>query len=310
MAFDRLVLVTRQTELESLVERFQTPSQAEFYLTQAGHDFRPIQARHDTYRSALKVVKDGIPVDFKTHVIERRALPQYRFEANDVAVVLGQDGLVANVAKYLSGQPLLAVNPDPATIDGILLPLSVKSFARALSRTFTGSAEVKAVTMAEAVLSDGQKVRAVNDIFVGAGSHVSARYRIKLGKQAEEHSSSGLIVSTGVGSTGWLRSIYAGALAVAKGLNPELRTLPEPEPFAWDSDALVYNVREPWPSLTTQAGLVSGILKAGSRLELVSRMPEGGLIFGDGMQADYVEFNAGASATIGIADAKLHLVMN
>src|ERR1051325_9520986 len=101
MAYDRLIVVTRQTELEALVERFQTRSQAEFYLTQAGHAFAPIVARHEAYAKSLSVIKAAAPPDLKMHVFDRAHLPQYRFEARDAVVTLGQDGLVANVAKYL-----------------------------------------------------------------------------------------------------------------------------------------------------------------------------------------------------------------
>jgi NAD kinase len=308
MAFDRLVLVTRQTELEALVERFQTQSQAEFYLTRAGHDFAPILARHRTYRDALAAVKAGIPTDFKTQVIERRHLPQYHFDPTDVVVALGQDGVVANVAKYLGGQPLLAVNPDPSTIDGVLLPIQVPEFRRTLARTLAQSAEVKAVTMVQAQLSDGQSLRAVNDIFIGVRSHTSARYQIGMGEQREEQSSSGIIVSTGVGSTGWLRSVYAGAMGVVQSISPGLELQP-PASLPWDMDRVVFNVREPWPSLTTKAALVSGSVAASARLEVVSRMPSGGVIFGDGVETDYLEFNSGLTARIGVADTRLKLVM-
>jgi hypothetical protein len=148
----------------------------------------------------------------------------------------------------------------------------------------------------------------VNDIFVGTSSHASARYRIRLKKQSEEQSSSGVIISTGVGSTGWLRSIYAGALAIARHLDPETPPAAPPDPMPWNLNQLIYNVREPWPSLTTQANLVTGTIKAGESLELASRMPEGGIIFGDGMQVDYVDFNAGVTARIGVAATKLRLV--
>ena len=309
MAFDRLVLITRQTELEALIERFQTRSQAEFYLTQAGQDFQQIATRDDIYQAALSKIRSAIPNDLKIHVIERRTLSQYRFEAKDVVVTLGQDGLVANVAKYLDGQPLLAVNPDPGSIDGVLLPVSVTAFQTVLKRVLTEAADTKSVTMAEARLSDGQIIRAVNDIFIGSASHASARYHVQIGNQSEEHSSSGLIVSTGVGSTGWLRSIYAGAIAISRQLNPEL-AIPQPEPLPWDAEKLVFNVREPWPSLTTQAMLVSGQLLGGQVLMLTSRMPTGGVIFGDGVQADYLDFNAGVVAQLGVADRRLCLVLS
>lgn len=308
MAFDRLVLITRQTELEALIERFQTRSQAEFYLTQAGQDFQQIASRDLSYQSALSRIRSAIPGDLKLHVIERQMLAQYRFEAKDVVVTLGQDGLVANVAKYLDGQPLMAVNPDPATIEGVLLPISVASFPAALKRVLTEAAETQSVTMAEARLSDGQVIRAVNDIFVGSAGHSSARYRVQIGDRGEEQSSSGLIVSTGVGSTGWLRSIYAGAIAISRQLNPGL-VIPQPQPLAWDASELIFNVREPWPSMTSQANLVSGQLNAGHVLKLTSRMPSGGVIFGDGVQADYLEFNAGVIAQLGVAETRLCLVV-
>ena len=308
MAFDRLVLITRQTELEALIERFQTRSQAEFYLTQAGQDFLQIAVRDEIYQAALSKIRAAIPNDLKIHVIERRTLSQYRFEAKDVVVTLGQDGLVANVAKYLDGQPLLAVNPDPGSIDGVLLPVSVQAFQTVLKRVLTQAADTKSVTMAEARLSDGQIIRAVNDIFIGSASHASARYHVQIGNQSEEHSSSGLIVSTGVGSTGWLRSIYAGAIAISRQLSPEL-AIQQPEPLPWDAEKLVFNVREPWPSLTTQAMLVSGQLLGGQALMLTSRMPTGGVIFGDGVQADYLDFNAGSVAQLGVANTRLCLVL-
>ena len=42
---------------------------------------------------------------------------------------------------------------------------------------------------------------------------------------------------------------------------------------------------------------------------LESHMPEGGVIFSDGVEADYLQFNSGASATIGIAAKRTNLVV-
>lgn len=309
MAFERIVLVTRQTELEALVERFQTRSQAEFYLTQSGQGFEPIAERHHRYDQSLQAVKQALPSGIKHHIIERRDLIRYRFESGDIVVALGQDGLVANIAKYLDGQPLIAVNPDPKSIDGILLPIQVSGFGRTLQRTLSESARIQAVTMAEAVTSDGQRIRATNDLFIGTRSHVSVRYRIECNGQAEEHSSSGLIVSTGVGSTGWLRSVYAGAIGVARSIAPEIQLI-APPPVAWDARELIFNVREPWPSMNTGADLVCGRITAGQKLNLTSRMPLGGVIFGDGMEKDFIEFNSGTDVSIGIALQSLTLVLS
>jgi NAD kinase len=66
--------------------------------------------------------------------------------------------------------------------------------------------------MAHARLDDGQQLLALNEIFVGHRTHQSARYRIRpADEQEERHSSSGVIVSTGTGATGWARSIQRSA---------------------------------------------------------------------------------------------------
>ena len=128
---------------------------------------------------------------------------------------------------------------------------------------------VQRITMAEAVLSDGQRLVAFNDLFIGVRSHVSARYRISHGSRAEEHSSSGIVVSTGAGSTGWLRSVYAGAAGVAEGIGTHIE--PRAGRFAWDASELIFVVREPWPSKTTGASVVHGTVTrdaaAGDRIQ-------------------------------------------
>ncbi len=58
-----------------------------------------------------------------------------------------------------------------------------------------------AITMAEAVLSDGHRLLRVNDLFISPKTHTSARYEIELGNQKETQSSSGIIIyRTGVSS--------------------------------------------------------------------------------------------------------------
>jgi hypothetical protein len=166
----------------------------------------------------------------------------------------------------------------------------------------------KTVTMAMASLGDGQSLYAVNDLFIGPKSHVSARYEIRFGKAAEVQSSSGIIVSTGLGSTGWMKSVATGSVAIAQALGggaPRMAYQPQP----WDAGDLRFAVREPFPSRSSAASLVFGVVTSEQPLVLVSKMPENGVIFSDGIEADYVEFNAGTEAVIGIAGRVGRLVM-
>ena len=135
-------------------------------------------------------------------------------------------------------------------------------------------------------------------------SHVSARYEIALGDRKERQSSSGIIVSTGLGSTGWLRSILTGAHAVAgRDASKEMLGIRE-HGMAWDSQTLIFNVREPYPSRSTGAELVFGRVGGKQSLRIRSLMPESGVIFSDGMEADGLDFRSGLEATIEMASKR------
>ncbi len=308
-AVERVVVVRRRSELEELVLRFGTPGQARFYLEHAGQDFEGVRRRHERIQRAIDTVLQLVPQELRVQVVERELLPEFHFLETDLVVTVGPDGLVVNTAKYLEGQAIVPVNPDPEHIDGVLLPFTPERLAGTMERVLEGRARIAAVTLAEARLDDGQTLLAFNDLFVGARSHVTARYEIRHGGHAEMQASSGVIVSTGAGSTGWLRSVYAGAAGLLAALGADPGPLAEIEPMPWDTDRLVFAVREPFPSKTTATGLVHGVVTADRPLELVSHMAENGVVFSDGIERDYLPFNAGSRLTIGLAGRKAHLVV-
>ncbi len=304
--FEKIVLVTRKTRLEELIERFNTRAQAQFYIESAGGDFRAYVEEHEAYQRSLETVRRSIETGIKIQVMDRSFVPTYVFAATDVVATLGQDGLVANTAKYVRGQPILAVNPDPQRFDGVLLPFRPGDLRRNLEDTLANRARVRAVTLAEAKLKDGQRLLAFNDLFLGAQSHVSARYRISHRGSAEQQSSSGIIVSTGAGSTGWLSSIFnqtSGILALLGGAPVQ------PMRMEWEEQRLLFVVREPFLSRHSQAGIVAGAVLPGEPLVIESQMPSGGVIFSDGVEADHLDFHSGAVATIGIAPERANLVV-
>lgn len=309
--YEKIIVVTKKTALEELVERFNTLEQTRFYIEHMGASFAEYQAAHDAYKAALAKLKEAIPDGVRAQFIEREFLPSFSFGDEDLVATLGPDGLVVNTAKYLSAQPLLAFNPDAARIDGILLPFPIESARPVLSYAVQGNIFARKISMARADLNDGQSLHAVNDFFIGPRSHVSAHYILRFGKQSEAQSSSGLIVSTGAGSTGWLRSVVTGAAGIMESLSPaEAGPIPvESCRFDWEANQLIFSVREPFPSRTSQTNLVFGRIEAGQTLEIVSQMPQKGVIFSDGIEEDFMEFNSGTVARITLAQKKLNLVV-
>lgn len=305
----KIVLVVRETRLEELKARFNTAGQARFYVEQAGGDFGDYEREYAAYRKATTHAHQILGLIGRVQEVHRRFLPNFVFGADDLVVAIGQDGLVANTLKYLDEQPLIGVNPEPARYDGLLLPFEVPDLAKIVPETMRAQRELKQVTMAKASLNNGQALYAVNDLFIGPKTHSSARYTLDHAGRAERQSSSGIIVSTGLGSTGWLASITTGATAVAAALTGRTPVSTEPARFAWDSQRLVFTVREPFPSRTTGTSIIFGHVVPDSPLRIESHMPERGVIFSDGIESDFLEFNSGTKAEIAIAEKTGRLVV-
>jgi NAD kinase len=326
---NKIVLVIRKTRLEELIIRHNTQAQARFYVEALGEDFSDYQREDAVYKAALRSLQRDLSELGRVHVVERSFVPNFLFGPEDTIVVAGQDGLVANTLKYLREQPVIAVNPDPGRWDGVLLPFTPKEVRSVVRDVFRNVRPHKEISMAMAELPGGVRIYAINDLFVGPKSHTSARYILETGKKRETQSSSGVIVSTGLGSTGWLSSVLAGATGVfriSQGLIPgaapdqrkasstrQQEALPQketsPGTFDWSADYLYYSVREPFPSATTGTSLAFGRVDGANPLVITSLMPSHGVIFSDGMEEDFWEFNSGQKATIRVADKRGKLMV-
>ncbi len=178
-----------------------------------------------------------------------------------------------------------------------------------MTRIINGDFDVSGITIAQAELNDGQRIHGVNDIFIGPRSHISFRCGISHEGREENQSSSGIIVSTGCGSTGWFRSIIEGARRVSSGFDGT-RDRERAEPLSLGRG----------PSLLQRSGAlreqdlaVRKSPSAGSPhrqpLTVTSHMPQNGVIFSDGIESDFLEFNSGRIATIYPSDRKAKLVL-
>ncbi|MDA0169060.1 hypothetical protein OJ998_08180 [Solirubrobacter taibaiensis] len=286
----RCVLVERPTEFRELLARHGTREQARFFLGQRGLRIEDVEERHLRYEETRARVIGAIPPAWRTAVVERGDLDRFLFAADDIVVVLGQDGLVANVAKYLNGQPVIGLNPEPDRFPGVLVTQRPEAMADLCADLVAGRAGVEQRTMVRAALDDGQELRALNEVFVGHRSHQSARYVLDVGGVNEHQSSSGLIVATGSGATGWAKSINQGRLALPTPVAPEL---------AWF-------VREAWESPATGAALTAGLLAPDGVLRVTSEID--GVVFGDGIEDDRLEVGWGQRVEISAARERLALV--
>lgn len=289
----RGVIVSRPTQMDEILGRHGTRGQAQFYLSQRGQSLEELEYRHELQAVAMQEVDRQIPANYRQTRIDRRDLDRWMFEPEDIVVVVGQDGLVANVAKYLDGQFVIGINPDPDSVAGVL----ARHHGRDLGELLQGSqrSSIERRTMVQATLDDGRSIMALNEVFVGVETHQSARYRVQVATAAEQQSSSGIVVGTGTGATGWCASLW----------NDRLPAWHLPTPT---STELAWFVREAWPSPSTGTELTEGLLSEETELTIVSAS-DSLVVFGDGIETDRLDVGWGQTITIGRAIKTLHLVI-
>jgi hypothetical protein len=326
-----IVIVTRETRLSDLRARWASPSLAKFRIekahaheedrrrrlrrrepeaalaeAQAAAAFEEYAAEADVYAHRVAEVRAALELGLPVKLLDRQLVPTFDFWNTAVVVVVGQDGLVANTAKYVGDTPIVGVNPDPQRFDGVLLPFGPEHVHDVVQRVLAGRFKSRRITLAEVNLNDGQRLLAFNDFFVGSASHVSARYTLEVGGRAEAQISSGVLISTGAGATGWMSSVFNRTAGIARLSGTRL---PAPRSIGWEERVLCWAVREPFRSRQSGAELVMGLIDEGEELVLESLMPASGVIFSDGIERDALEFNSGAIATVAVSSHKANLVI-
>ena len=291
----RVVLVSRRTEYAALLAKHGTRGQAEFFLSTRGQNIEELEVRDALQSRTLSAARDAIPEDWSYVQVLREDLSRFLFSDNDIVVPVGQDGLVANLAKYLDGQPVIGITPDPASSEGILTRHKVDALHALLKGAAHADVEIQARTMVEANAGEGLFLFALNELFIGHRSHQSARYVVQVGGSEEFQSSSGMIIATGTGLTGWAKSIMT---ATQRNFD-----------IAPEDNRAVYFAREPWPSRTSGCDIAAGEIAQDATLTVLSRINEGGVIFADGIEQDFLPFDWGVEAQVRLADKRLALVV-
>ncbi len=243
---------------------------------------------------ALQTVQHAIPVNWRYARVDRSDLDRFVFEAGDVIVALGPDGLVANIAKYLDNQIVIGLNPMPDIYDGVLVRFAPEQAAGLMKLAVENEAQTEKLTMVVATLDNGQLLNCLNEVYVGHCSHQSSRYTLRYLDRQERQSSSGLIVATGTGATGWARSLSQMSQSSLK--------LPEPT-----QQHLAFFVREAWLSIATGTSLVEGLVDAEHPLTITSEMDTGGVVFGDGIETDFLSFGYGQTLQVRPGNSVLNL---
>jgi hypothetical protein len=296
----RLVLIHRRSELVELTERHGTLGQVEFYLKSRGRSLDDVRFRHEATTRAKDTILAAVPPEWAVASVERSDLPRFLTQEEDRIVVVGQDGLVANAAKYLAAQVVIGVDPLKGVNPGTLVRHSPTEGVELMLAP--EKAQVAELTMVRASFDDGQELTALNEIYIGHASHQTARYELAPPRSEsaernkrlmrEAQASSGVVVGTGTGATGWCASLSGDRGG---------RSLPTPL-----QRRLAWFVREAWPSPSTGRAFTEGMIDQGEEL-IMTVQSDQLVVFGDGIEADRLTALWGQEIRVGLADRTLRL---
>ena len=275
-------------------------------LLEAAAGYAEYEDEDSALKDALRRLKVDLDLGYPVAFVDRDLLATFDFGRCMAVVVVGQDGLVANTAKYVGDVPIVGVNPDPERNDGVLLPFAPGEARSVVQRVLARRARIREVTLAEVNTNDAQHMLAFNDLFIGCSGHTSARYTLQVAGRAEVQSSSGIIISTGAGSTGWLSSLFNMDRGLAEWLGGQPG---DPPRLRWEDRKLAWAVREPFASKHSDAALVAGLLPEGDEMVIESLQPSNGVIFSDGVEQDFLEFNSGMVARVRVSSRRARLAV-
>lgn len=204
-----------------------------------------------------------------------------------LVISVGGDGTLLAASHWVTGGTLLGINSAPRSSVGYLTLARRASLARVLARIERGDLLPLPVARLEIEL-DGQILPpSLNDVLIAHEQPAAtSRYRLRLGRRAEDHRSSGLWIATPAGSTAGIRS--AGGQAMPLG-----------------SRRLQFRARELFRIRGRGVALESGFLEPGEELVVESAMAAGWL-FPDGSRTA-VRFPFGARAAFRVTEQPLLL---
>lgn len=169
----------------------------------------------------------------------------------DLVVAIGGDGTALSASHYLTDKPILAVNSSPETSEGFLTTIHHDKIFDKLEELKDKFETEKLERIKISVNGKAIPLLALNEVFIAnEKAFLISKYRIKFDSSEESQKSSGLIFSTGTGSTAWFKS--AGG-----------------EPFSSQDKFIKMVVREPYEGRITNINTKSLTIGEGDFVEVI-----------------------------------------
>lgn len=215
-----------------------------------------IEKIHEKHMKAVRKVQRYLKKNGLNYKSESRHQLS-RFHDIDLIITLGGDGTFLRTAHYIDNQLILPINSDPEQSVGALCSATIDQFTQKMDEVLKGNYKIKKLpSIVIKINGHTLPVHAVNDVlFTNNSPAATSRYFIKMGRTIEEHKSSGVWISTAIGST--------AAISAAGG-----------EKMDPHDKRLQFATREPYQGNFYPYKLTHGYIEKGKKLTIINKMME------------------------------------
>ena len=122
-------------------------------------------------------------------------------------IAIGGDGTTLSASHFISDKPLLSVNSSPHTSEGAITTISFENLEEKLEEIKEKIETEKMERIKVSINGKPINLLALNEVFIAnEKAYLISKYKLKFQGKEEIQKSSGLIFSTGTGSTAWFKS--------------------------------------------------------------------------------------------------------
>ena len=257
-----VVVVYKKSQLRLALEKRNSRIKA--LLKRGDASVLLMQSANDAHEAALAEVERALKASRTLFRRVYRARLKGEMTVGKLVVSVGGDGTLLDASHKIAASPVFGVNSDTAHSVGFLCAANQQTFAAQLDDILASRWQPTAVRRMQGTIDEEPlPFPVLNEVLIAhKNAAATSRYLIEHAGLMEDHKSSGVWMSTAVGST--------AAMASAGG-----------EIFAIDDERWQLRVREPFVADGPHLKLASLLLSPSEQVVVTSKMREG-RVFLDG----------------------------
>ena len=171
-------------------------------------------------------------------------------------IAIGGDGTILSASHFTKNIPILAVNSSPDTSEGALATITINKLDSKILKILKNKYKAEKLERIQVSINNKPiKLLALNEVFIAnEKAYLVSKYKIRFKKLEEIQKSSGLIFSTGTGSTAWFKS--------ARGI-----------PFSPQSKFIKMIAREPYQGKLSKTKIKFLTIKENQTITIIPLVP-------------------------------------